>query len=125
MPNSTRAFHLHCMGPLDPSVPAASRLAQLSGFISDPATIRDILLATPDAPRSIRPARPTLPDAHALDSALLAVGIFSHVCYVDSFEPRVARVFIDQREGPRRTERAPVTPVDQRSNRGRRAVDMA
>jgi hypothetical protein len=120
-----RSFLLSCTGPLDANASRSSLMAGMSSFLPDPRAIQDILMATPASPQWILPARSTLADARALDKALLGLGIVSHICYVDAHDPRVAHLFVDQREGTRRSAQHPVTPVDQRSTRGRRALDAA
>lgn len=120
-----RTFHLSCMGPIDPESDDLTLTGVgLQSFVNDPHAIDAILQATPVTPLKLNPPGNTLAKAKALDAALLRLGIHSQICYIDSTQPGVSQVFINERQGDRRNGKAPADG-EQRKARGRRNEDKS
>lgn len=99
-----RLFHLACMGPLAPDFDRRTLAPKIAALLGDSATARQAMDASPSTPIPIAIAKPTLAAARTLDQALLKLGIMSVVCYVDASLPKTNRIYIDQRQGPRRSD---------------------
>jgi len=120
-----RTFHLSCMGPIEPnSYDLPLTAVGLQRFFNDSHAIDAILNATPLSPIKLNPHGNTLPKAQALDAALLRLGIHTQICLIDSTQPSIAHVFINERQGDRRTSKAP-SYAEQRKSPGRRYEDQA
>jgi hypothetical protein len=130
-----RTFHLSCNGPLDTSEDAMEALSHaLSRLISDPRTLDRLLLATTIAPCRINTPNGTLAEARSMDSALMAIGLFSEIFVRESSFPDHPGIFINEREGSRRgappsdlseePETPSITPGRElRGRKGRRSSD--
>lgn len=126
-----RTFHLSCNGPLDTDEEAIETLSHsLSRLINDPRTLDRLLEATTKSPCRINTVNGTLSEARSMDSALMAIGLFSEIFVLDSNFPLDPGVFISERIGARRNpppsgpplDPGP-SPSDPRAKKGRRDSD--
>ena len=122
-----RAFHVCCMGPIDPEWVDAQSVAAMFAKVGVPKAAPRAMEASLASPCRLGVEGGSLAAAKKLDAELLKVGLLSQIYFVESGGDGKEQVYVDGRQAQRRAEAA---SREQRADpgearRGRRAGDKA